>query len=190
MSSDLLSRTVDTSRYGLIYAGAQKNLGPAGVTLVIARADMLQRAENADLPPVFSYAQQATKRSLLNTPPVFPIYVVGLVLKRLLAQGGLAATEAMAKNKSGMLYGAIDTSGGFYTGHADPGSRSRMNVTFKCPSDDLDKRFVEQAAGASLIGLKGHRSVGGLRASIYNSVPRGSVETLAEFMGEFQRTYG
>lgn len=190
MSSDLLSRRVDVSGYGLIYAGAQKNLGPAGVTLVIARADMLERSAGASLPAVFSYAQQAAKRSLLNTPPVFPIYVVGLVLKRLRATGGLAATEAMAKKKSGMVYGAIDTSGGFYTGLCQVDSRSRMNVTFRTPSPELDARFLEHADAAALIGLKGHRSVGGLRASIYNSVPRASVETLCEFMGEFQRTAG
>lgn len=190
MSSDLLSRKVDVGRYGLIYAGAQKNLGPAGVTLIIARADMLERSGAAALPAVFSYAQQAAKRSLLNTPPVFPIYVVGLVLKRLLALGGLAATEAMARNKSGLVYSAIDTSGGFYAGHAQPSSRSRMNVTFRTPSPELDARFVAGAADADLVGLKGHRSLGGLRASIYNSVPRASVEALVEFMQEFQRTHG
>ena len=190
MSSDLLSRKVDVGRYGLIYAGAQKNLGPAGVTLVIARADVLERSRAAGLPAVFTYADQAAKRSLLNTPPVFPIYVVGLVLKRLLALGGLAATEALARNKSDMVYSAIDTSAGFYSGHAQRDSRSRMNVTFKTPSADLDDSFVEGAADAGLVGLKGHRSVGGLRASIYNSVPRASVETLVEYMQEFQRTHG
>ncbi len=190
MSSDLLSRPVATERYGLIYAGAQKNLGPAGVTLVIARDDLLRRSEAADLPAVFHYRQQADKRSLLNTPPVFPIYVTGLVLKKLIADGGLKASDRRAQAKADLVYGAIDGSGGFYTGHAQGPSRSRMNVTFRCPDADLDGRFLEHAADAQLVGLKGHRSVGGLRASIYNSVPRESVQTLVDFMGEFQRTQG
>ena len=189
MSSDLLSRPVDVARYGCLYAGAQKNIGPAGVTVVILRNDLLERARTG-LPDILSYRSLATKNSLLNTPPTFPIYVVGLVARHLLDLGGLAAAEARARDKAGLLYDVIDGSGGFYRGHAQRDSRSRMNVTFRAPTEALEARFVEESVAAGMGGLKGHRSVGGLRASIYNNVPTDSVRALAEFMADFQRRNG
>ncbi len=188
MSSDLLSRPVDTARYGLVYAGAQKNLGPAGVTVLIVRKDLLERCSSG-LPAVFSYPKMAAKNSLLNTPPAFPIYVVGLVAKHLVERGGLEAAEARNREKAGLLYGLIDGSD-FFSGHAQPDSRSRMNVTFRLPSEELEARFIREAAAEGLMGLKGHRSVGGLRASIYNAIELSSVQALAEFLQEFERTKG
>ncbi len=188
-SSDALSRPLDVSRYALLYAGAQKNLGPAGVTLVVLRRELLERVP-AGLPSVLDYKLMAEQRSLYNTPPCFAIYVVGLVLAWLRAQGGLAAIEAHNAAKAGQVYAVIDGSGGFYRGHAEPESRSRMNVTFRLPSAELESAFVEQASAAGLDGLRGHRSVGGLRASLYNALPPASVEALVDFMREFQRTRG
>lgn len=188
MSSDLLSRPVDLSRYSLIYAGAQKNLGPAGVTVVIIRRDLLERCR-PDIPSTMSYAQMAAHNSLLNTPPVFAIYVVGLVAQHLLAQGGLAAAEARNRDKAALLYATLDRSAGFYRGWAQPESRSRMNVTFRLPTPELETRFVAESTQAGLIGLAGHRTVGGIRASLYNAVSIASVRALAEFMEDFQRRY-
>jgi phosphoserine aminotransferase len=188
-SSDALSRPLDVARYGLLYGGAQKNLGPAGVTLVIVRKELLARVP-AGLPSMLDYKLLADNRSLYNTPPCFAIYVVGLVLDWLRAEGGLQAIEARNAHKAGLLYAAIDGSGGFYRGHARPDSRSRMNVTFRLPSEELEKAFVKQATAAGLDGLKGHRSVGGLRASLYNALPLQAVEALVAFMREFQRTQG
>lgn len=188
MSSDILSRPVDVNRFALIYAGAQKNMGPAGVTLVIVRKDLLQRCSDT-LPEVMNYRLVAAKNSMLNTPPVFPIYMVGLVARHLIELGGLEAVAANNRSKAGGLYSAIDNSDGFYRGHSRENSRSEMNVTFRTQSAELDKQFVEEAAAAGLSGLKGHRSVGGLRASIYNAVPLESVHTLVEFMGDFQRRH-
>ncbi len=190
MSSDILSRPVDVSRYSLIYAGAQKNMGPAGVTVLIIEKTMLDRSD-AGLPEMFSFAKIAAKDSMLNTPPTFNIYMVGLVAKWLISGGGLSAMEATNRTKSGTVYDAIDGSGGFYAGHARRGSRSWMNVTFRVAGrPELEPIFVSEATEAGLVGLKGHRSVGGLRASIYNAVPLASCEALAAFMGDFARRHG
>ena len=189
MSSDFLSRPVAVERYGLIYAGAQKNAGPAGVTLVIVRADLLERVPTG-LPSMLDYRLQAENNSLFNTPPAFSIYLVGLVAQWLLGLGGLPAIAQRNAHKASLVYGVIDQSGGFYRGHAQPASRSRMNIPFRLPSEDLEKTFAKQAEKQGLIGLKGHRSVGGLRASLYNALPLEAVETLTEFMRGFQRTQG
>ncbi len=186
MSSDILSRPIDVGRFGLIYAGAQKNMGPAGVTVVIVRDDLLGRSGD-QLPETFSYRKMAAKDSLLNTPPVFPIYMVGLVAKHLLALGGLEAMAEANAHKAELLYRSMDESAGFFRGHAQPGSRSQMNVTFRLPSEEIERAFVAESTEAGLIGLKGHRSVGGLRASIYNAVPLASVEALVAFMQDFKR---
>jgi len=188
-SSDALSRPVDVARYGMIYAGAQKNLGPAGVTLVVIRKELLERVPGG-LATMLDYRLQAENKSLYNTPPTFSIYVVGLVLRWLLATGGLAGAAQRNEEKAGLLYRAIDDSGGFYRGHAQKESRSRMNVTFRLPSEELEAAFLKEAQAASLDGLKGHRSVGGLRASIYNACPLESAAALASFMGEFRRRRG
>ncbi len=188
MSSDILSRPVDVARYGLIYAGAQKNLGPAGVTLVVIRRDLLERSR-AELPQMWSYKAVAAKDSMLNTPPVYAIYMVGLVAKHLLAQGGAAGIATLNERKAARIYAVIDGSA-FWRGHAQPSSRSLMNVTFRSPSAELDARFVKEANAAGLVGLKGHASVGGLRASLYNSVPDAAAVALAEFMTQFERRAG
>lgn len=184
MSSDVLGEPLELARYGLIYAGAQKNLGPAGVTLVLVRRDLLPRSP-AEIPDALSYSRMAEKRSLLNTPPVFAIYVLDLVLRHLQEQGGLTAAAARNEEKARALYGAIDGSGGFYRGHARPESRSRMNVTFRLADPELEPRFVAEAAEQGLTGLKGHRSVGGIRASIYNPVELEAVRALVDFMEAF-----
>jgi phosphoserine aminotransferase len=188
-SSDALSRPIDVARYGLVYAGAQKNLGPAGVTLVVVRRDLLERTPGG-LPAMLDYRLLAESRSLYNTPPTFAIYVVGLVLEWLRATGGLEEAARRNEAKAGLVYGAIDGSGGFYRGHAQRESRSRMNVTFRLPAEDLEKAFLEEAQAEGLDGLKGHRSVGGLRASIYNACPVESVRALVGFMGEFRKRRG
>ncbi|MCI0489562.1 MAG: 3-phosphoserine/phosphohydroxythreonine transaminase [Blastocatellia bacterium] len=187
-SSDIFSRRTDVSRYGLIYAGAQKNLAPAGVTLVILRDDLLARSPEG-LPTMLDYNTHAKAKSLYNTPPVFAIYVMGLVLKWLIAEGGLEAIERRNEEKAGLLYDLIDSTE-FYRGHAERDSRSLMNVTFRLPSEDLEKQFISEATKAGFDGLKGHRSVGGCRASIYNAFPREGVEALLSFMKEFERTHG
>ena len=188
-SSDIFSRPLDVSKYALIYAGAQKNLAPAGVTLVILREDMLARSPK-DLPTMLDYNTHAKEKSLYNTPPVFTIYVMRLVAKWLIAEGGLEAIGKRNAEKARLLYDAIDGSGGFYRPHAKPGSRSNMNVTFRLPSEDLEKQFVSEAKANGMDGLKGHRSVGGIRASIYNAFPRAGVEALVAFMGEFRKKSG
>lgn len=189
MSSDFLSRPVDVTRYGLIYAGAQKNAGPAGVTIVILRKDLTVRTP-PNLPLVFDYKVQVDNQSLYNTPPAFSIYMVGLVFKWLLGIGGLAEMARRNAAKAARVYAVIDQSGGFYTGHAQPGARSLMNITFRLPTPELDEAFVKEAAQHGLDGLKGHRAVGGLRASTYNYLPLESVEALTAFMRDFQRTHG
>jgi phosphoserine aminotransferase len=189
MSSDFLSRPVDINKYSLVYAGAQKNLGPAGVTLVIIRRDLLARVP-AGLPLMLDYRLQVENTSLYNTPPCFTIYVCGLVLKRLRDLGGLEAVARTNSAKAKIVYGAIEQSGGFYRGHAAPESRSKMNVTFRLPSEELEKLFARQAEAQGLSGLKGHRSLGGIRASIYNAFPLEGADALAGFMREFQRTQG
>ena len=188
-SSDIFSRPIDVSRYALIYAGAQKNLGPSGVTLVLLHKDLLARSPK-DLPVMLDYNVHAKEKSLYNTPPVFGVYIIRLVMRWLLAQGGLEAIDRRNAEKADLLYGAIDGSNGFYRAHAKPGSRSRMNVTFRLPSEDLEKKFVAEATAAKLDGLKGHRSVGGIRASIYNAFPVAGVEALLSFMEGFQRRNG
>ncbi len=188
-SSDIFSRPIEISKYALLYAGAQKNLAPAGVTLVIVRDDMLARSPK-NLPTMLDYNTHAKEKSLYNTPPVFPIYVMRLVLKWMLAEGGLETIGRRNAEKANLLYGAIDGSGGFFRAHARPGSRSNMNVTFRLPTEDLEKRFVSEATSQGLDGLKGHRSVGGVRASIYNAFPRQGVETLISFMKDFQGKNG
>ena len=187
-SSDMFSRPIDVAKYGLIYAGAQKNLGPSGVTLVIIREDLLARSTKA-LHTMLNYAVHAEHGSMYNTPPCFGIYLMGLVMKWGLAQGGLPAIGATNDRKAAALYAEIDRTG-FYRGTADKGSRSRMNITFRLPSEDLENAFVKAATAAGLDGLKGHRSVGGMRASIYNAFPEAGVIALVEFMREFERTKG
>lgn len=185
MSSEILSRPFDVSRFGLIYAGAQKNMGPAGVTVVIIRKELLERS-SSDLPSTFSYARMAEENSLLNTPPVFAIYMVKLVTQYWLDQGGLEAVQVCNAKKAKLLYDALDRSDGFYYGCAKADSRSQMNVTFRLPREDLEKRFVAESIKAELIGLKGHRSLGGIRASLYNAVRIEDVRALVDFMEDFQ----
>ncbi|MGE0461692.1 MAG: 3-phosphoserine/phosphohydroxythreonine transaminase [Vicinamibacterales bacterium] len=187
-SSDMFSRPIDVSKYGLIYAGAQKNLGPSGVTLVIIREDLLARSSKS-LHTMLNYAVHAENGSMYNTPPCFGIYLMGLVMKWALAQGGLDATAAHNARKAGKLYAEIDLSG-FYAGTAHTDSRSMMNVTFRLPSEELEKKFVKEATAAGLDGLKGHRSVGGIRASLYNAFPEEGVDALVQFMQEFEARNG
>jgi phosphoserine aminotransferase len=185
MSSDILARTVDVSRFGIIFAGAQKNMGPAGCTVVIIREDLLNNASDS-IPTMFRYKTHAEKGSMFNTPPCFSIYTIGLVLKWLKNLGGLSSIEKMNLEKAELLYQAIDNSD-FYTGHARFDSRSIMNVTFNLPTPELEAQFIQEAAAVSFDGLKGHRSVGGCRASIYNAFPREGVEKLVDFMVAFEK---
>ena len=187
-SSDIFSGPIDVSKFALIYAGAQKNLAPAGGTLVIIREDLLKRTPSS-IPTMLQYPVHVENKSLYNTPPVFTIYVMRLVLAWLLRQGGLAAIDTINTRKSGKLYTEIDRTG-FYRAHAKPGSRSRMNVTFRLPSEELEKRFAKEATAAGLDGLKGHRSVGGMRASIYNAFPEAGIDALVEFMRDFEKRNG
>jgi phosphoserine aminotransferase len=187
-SSDILSRPIDVSRYALIYAGAQKNMGPSGVTLVILRKDLLQRVPEG-LHTMLDYRTHVENNSLYNTPNTFGIYIIGLVAKWLKGKGGLAGMAAENQAKAKLLYDVIDATE-FYRGHADPDSRSVMNVTFRLPSEELEKKFASEATAQGLDGLKGHRSVGGIRASIYNAFPREGVEALVQFMKEFEKNNG
>jgi len=189
MSSDMLCRPFDASKFALIYAGAQKNLGPSGVTVVIIRKDLLENNPKT-LPTMLRYETHAKNDSLYNTPPSFGVYMVNLVLRWIKANGGLAGMEKRNIAKAQLIYDAIDQSGGFYRGHAEKGSRSLMNVTFRLPSEELEKAFVAEATKAGLDGLKGHRSVGGLRASIYNAMPQEGCQALRDFMLDFQRKNG
>lgn len=189
MSSDIMSRPFDVHQFGLIYAGAQKNIGPAGVCMVIIRDDMLLRVPDS-LPSMLKYTTYTSKNSMFNTPPCFAIYTVQLVMKWLdKTMGGLENMAKINEEKARMLYAAIDSSE-FYKGTADIDSRSRMNVTFRLPDEDLEKRFVEQAFENGLGGLKGHRSVGGCRASIYNATPLDAIEVLVDFMKNFEKKNG
>jgi phosphoserine aminotransferase len=188
-SSDFISRPIDVSKYGLIYAGAQKNAGPAGVATLIIREDLMERAP-ATIPAILEYKTQATEPSLYNTPPCFTIYIVGLVLKWLKGLGGLPEMAKRNRAKADMIYKAIDDSGGFYKGHAKPESRSVMNITWRLPSEALEEQFVGESKKQALVGLKGHRSVGGIRASIYNAMPVEGTESLVAFMKEFQKKNG
>ena len=187
-SSNIFSRPMDFRRFGLIYAGAQKNLGPSGVTLVLIRRDLLDRSP-AGLPTMMNYKVMAENNSLYNTPPTFGIYLLGLTMKWLKSLGGLAGIAGINQRKAAKLYGEIDRSG-FYRGTAQKDSRSLMNVTFRLPSEDLEKRFDKEATANGLDGLKGHRSVGGMRASIYNAFPEEGIDALVEFMREFERKQG
>ncbi|HHX74429.1 MAG TPA: 3-phosphoserine/phosphohydroxythreonine transaminase [Firmicutes bacterium] len=184
MSSNIFSRPLDYGKFALAYAGAQKNLGPAGVTLVIVRKSMLEKVPE-DLPNMFSYKVMAKQNSLYNTPPTFGIYMLKLVLEWLKDLGGLPAIARQNREKAGMIYAAIDNSDGFYRGHAQKESRSLMNITFHLPSGELEQKFVAEAAAKGLVGLKGYRTVGGIRASVYNAMPRAGCELLATFMDDF-----
>jgi phosphoserine aminotransferase len=184
MSSDILSRPIDAGRFSLIYAGAQKNLGPAGVTAVLLRESWLDRA-NKNVPTMLRYATHVKNNSLYNTPPTFGVYVLGLVLRWIEGLGGLTAMAERNTRKAQMVYEAIDGSGGFYRGHAERESRSQMNVTFRLPSEALEKQFVAESQAAGMIGLAGHRSVGGIRASLYNAVGLEACRALASFMNDF-----
>ena len=185
MSSDILSREIPAGKFGLIYAGAQKNLGPAGTTLVIIREDLLERSKENNLTAYLDYSLHADKNSLYNTPPVFSIYAVMLVLKRLKALGGLKAVEDANREKAGLIYDAIDSSSGFYNCPVQKENRSMMNIVFTMQNEDLEKDFVAKASAEGMVGLKGHRSVGGCRASVYNSMPLEGAKALADFMKDF-----
>jgi phosphoserine aminotransferase len=187
-SSDILSRELDVNKYALIYAGAQKNMGPSGVTLVILRDDLLQRIPE-NLATMLDYRIHVENKSLYNTPNTWGIYIMDLVCKWLQDQGGLAGMEKQNDEKAQLLYDAIDATD-FYRGHADVDCRSTMNVTYRLPSEELEKKFASEATAQGLDGLKGHRSVGGIRASIYNAFPRAGVEALVSFMKDFERRNG
>ena len=187
-SSDIFSVPLNVEKYAFIYAGAQKNLAPAGLTLVIMRDDLLARSP-AGMHTMLNYNTHAKEKSLYNTPPVFSIYVMRLVLAWLLEQGGLEAVGKHNRQKAGLIYDTIDATG-FYRPHAAKDCRSLMNLTFRLPNEELEKTFVAEATRAGLNGLKGHRSVGGIRASIYNAFPLAGVESLVAFMKEFERTHG
>ena len=189
MSSDMLSRPVDFSRFSLIYAGVQKNLGAAGVVVVVAKRELIEKSSEI-LPTMLRYDTFYKKNSLYNTPPAFAIYIVGKVAAWIKDNGGLEEMARRNSIKAKLLYDAIDSSDGFYRGHADKDSRSFMNVTFRLPSEDLEKKFVAEALENNLSGVKGHRSVGGMRASIYNAMPIEGAELLADFMNRFRRSNG
>lgn len=187
MSSDILSRPINVEDFGLIYAGAQKNLGPSGVTVVIIRKDLLELEQSANLPTMLDYRTYADHNSLYNTPPTLAIYLLSLVLEWADELGGLQTIEKNNIEKAKALYDAIDESEGFYSGHARKDSRSFMNVTFNLPTKELEAAFLTSAKEAGFIGLNGHRSVGGCRASIYNAIPKEHAYELAQFMNDFRR---
>ncbi len=189
MSSTILSRPIDVNRFGLIYAGAQKNIGPAGLTLVIVREDLLGNTA-VTAPSLFDYARQAEAGSMLNTVPTFIWYMAALMFKWLKARGGLSAMAEVNRRKAEKLYSCIDRSGGFYINPVDRKCRSWMNVPFTLSTPELEQRFLSDAENAGLAALKGHRSVGGMRASIYNAMPEAGVDALISFMSEFQRVHG
>ena len=188
MSSNLMSRPVDVSRYGLIYAGAQKNIGPSGLTLVIVREDLIGHAM-AQTPFVFDYKQQADADSMYNTPPTYAIYIAGLVFKHILALGGLKAMEAHNRAKAELLYGYLDATA-FYSNPVAREDRSLMNVPFKLKDESLDEAFLQGAQARGMVQLKGHRAVGGMRASIYNAMPLAGVQALVAYMKEFEAGHG
>ena len=189
MSSDILSRPFDAGTFSLLYAGAQKNLGPSGVTAVLLRESWLARANKA-APTMLRYATHVKNNSLYNTPPSFGVYVLGLVLQWIEKAGGLPAMAERNGRKAGVVYEAIDRSGGYYRGHAAPESRSQMNVTFRLPDEAKEKQFLAEAQAAGMVGLAGHRSVGGVRASLYNAVSPEACQVLASFMNDFARNNG
>lgn len=185
MSSNIMSKIIDVKKFGVIYAGAQKNIGPAGVTLIIVREDLLDRVPE-NTPTMQKWKTHAEKNSLFNTPPCFAIYMCKLCLEYIKNIGGIKEIEKINQKKAEILYNVIDKSNGFYKGHAKPDSRSTMNVTFRLSTSELEEKCVEEAKQQGLIGLKGHRSVGGMRASIYNAMTLEGVQKLAEFLKEFQ----
>jgi phosphoserine aminotransferase len=188
-SSNILSKPIDIEKYALIYAGAQKNIGPSGVTLVIIRDDLPEQvSENQH--SMLDYRLFAENDSMLNTPNTWGIYIINLVCQHIVKHGGLAAMENKNEKKAKILYDAIDASDGFYQGHAEKSARSLMNVTYRLPTEELEKQFTSEAAACYLDGLKGHRSVGGIRASIYNAFPQEGVEALVEFMKDFTNRNG
>ncbi|MGB2065001.1 MAG: 3-phosphoserine/phosphohydroxythreonine transaminase [Marinomonas gallaica] len=189
LSSTILSRQVDVSKYGMIYAGAQKNVGPAGVVINIIRKDLLARSDNDSLPTVWSYENLAKNDSMINTPPTFAIYLADLVFEWLEGQGGVSAIEQINIEKAALLYGTIDNST-FYSNPIDVRYRSRMNVPFILADESLEKTFLAESEAAGLKTLAGHRSVGGMRASIYNAMPKAGVEALVDFMLAFEKRYG
>lgn len=189
LSSDYMSRPIPWQKFDLVYGGVQKNLGPAGMAVVFIRKSILETT-NTNIGSYLRYDSQHAKGSMLNTPPVFPIYMLGKVLKWMQAEGGLAAMQTMAAKKSGLLYSTIDQSGGYFNCPVEKISRSHMNVVFRLPSEQLEQKFIAQADEADLLNLKGHRSVGGCRASIYNALPYQSVEALSHFMQTFQQANG
>ncbi|MBD3382119.1 MAG: 3-phosphoserine/phosphohydroxythreonine transaminase [candidate division Zixibacteria bacterium] len=186
MSSDILSYKFDVSKFAMIYAGAQKNLGPSGVTVILMREDFAAKAKEG-LPTMLSYGTHIKKNSLFNTPPVFPIYMVKLVLDWVKKQGGLEKVEEINRKKAGMIYEAMDNSDGYYKGTAEVKDRSIMNLTMRMENEELEKKFIAKAKEKGLHGLKGHRSVGGIRASMYNAFPLKGAEKLAEFMEKFKK---
>ena len=186
MSSDILSGPIDAAKFSMIYAGAQKNLGPSGVVAVILRESWLTQA-NKNVPTMLKYATHVKNDSLYNTPPAFGVYVLDLVLQWIDGLGGLAAMAERNGKKAKTLYDVIDGSGGFYKGHAEPEARSKMNVTFRLPSEEAEKKFVAEAQKAGMVGLAGHRSVGGVRASIYNALEPAACDALAAFMKDFAK---
>ena len=187
--SNILSKPIDIEKYALLYAGAQKNIGTSGVTVVIIRDDMLERVPEGQY-PMLDYRAIARNNSMLNTPNTWGIYIISLVCDWLKAQGGLASLKVLNEQKAALVYGAIDSSDGFYRGHAERAARSVMNVTFRLPSEELEKQFCEEASSLGMEGLAGHRSVGGMRASIYNAFPMKGVERLVEFMSDFAQRNG
>lgn len=189
MSSDFLSRPVDVSKFGLIYAGAQKNVGPSGVVVVVMRKDLIASGRT-DIPKIFRYSTHAKERSLYNTPPTFAIYLARNVLRWIESEGGLAGIEKRNREKTDLLYAAIDAKPDFFRCPVERESRSRMNVVFNLPTPALEEQFVNEAKKKDLIGLKGHRSVGGIRVSTYNAVEKSSVQALVDFMESFARTNG
>jgi phosphoserine aminotransferase len=188
-SSSIASEPIDVTRYGLVYGGAQKNLGPVGIGFVIVRRDLLERAgqPRAD---IFDYRSQLKAESMLNTPPTWNWYMLGLTVKWMLAEGGVAEFARRSARKAALLYAAIDGSGGFYRNEVDPAARSRMNVPFFLHDEALDKPFLAESKAAGLIALKGHRALGGMRASIYNAMPEAGVQALADFMHDFRQRHG
>lgn len=189
MSSDIMSRRLDVAKFALIYGGAQKNLGPSGVTVVIIRKDLLEGIP-ANVPTMLRYDTHASNDSLYNTPPCFAVYVLNKVLHWLKDNGGLAEAEKRNAQKAAVIYETIDNSGGFYRGHALKDSRSLMNITFRLPSEELENTFAAEATKQGMVGLKGHRSVGGIRASVYNAMSFEGCKTLVEFMKDFQSKNG
>jgi phosphoserine aminotransferase len=189
MSSDFMSRRVNVEDFSLIYAGAQKNAGPAGVAIVIIKDEMIEKCPDT-LPAYLNFKTHADKDSLYNTPPVFPIYMVGLTMQWLKGIGGLEGAERLAEKRSSLIYGAMEKSGGFYRCPVPEGVQSKMNIVFRLPSEDLEKQFIAEALALGMSGLKGHRSVGGCRASVYNAMPVDGAKALADFMDEFQKANG